>query len=69
MQTSKQTRRSWLIVPFSRDDSFIFAGRIVTPSKGVNNTATIHDTINDTAITTNKVKVNSPALLLLSPMG
>ena len=41
----------------------------VTPSSGVNSTATIHDTINETAITTNKVKVNSPALLLLRPIG
>ena len=42
---------------------------MVTPSNGVNRTATIHDTSNDTAITTNNVKVNSPALLLLSPIG
>ena len=40
-----------------------------TPSSGVNSTATIHDTINDTAMTTNRVKVNSPALLLFSPIG
>ena len=32
-------------------------------------TATIHDTINETAITTNKVKVNSPALLVLRRSG
>ena len=42
---------------------------MVTPSSGVNSTATIHDTIRETAITTNSVKVNSPALLLLSPIG
>ena len=57
------------IVPSSRDDPFILAGRIVTPSNGVNSTATIHETTKDTAITTNKVKVNSPALLLLRPIG
>ena len=44
-------------------------GRISTPSNGVKITATIQDTISDTAITTNRVKVNSPAALLLSPMG
>ena len=32
-------------------------------------TATIQDTISETAITTNRVKVNSPALLLLRPIG
>ena len=35
----------------------------------MNSTATIQDTISDTAITTNRVKVNSPALLLLRPIG
>jgi hypothetical protein len=42
---------------------------MVTPSSGVNSTATTHDTIRETAITTNRVKVNSPALLLFSPIG
>ena len=40
-----------------------------TPSNGVNSTATIQDTVNETAITTNNVNVNSPALLLLRPIG
>ena len=35
----------------------------------MNSTATIQDTISDTAITTNRVKVNSPALLVLRPIG
>ena len=48
---------------------FILAGRIVTPSSGLNSTATIHETTRETAITTNSVNVNSPALLLFSPIG
>ncbi len=42
---------------------------MVTPSNGVNRTATIHETISETAMTTNSVKVNSPAALLFNPMG
>jgi len=42
---------------------------MVTPSSGVNNTATTQDTSSDTAMTTNSVKVNSPAALLFSPIG
>ena len=53
----------------TRDDFLILAGRIVTPSNGVNSTATIQDTSNETAMTTNRVKVNSPALLVLRPIG
>ena len=49
--------------------TFQLGRQMVTPSSGVNRTATIHDTTNDTAITTNKVNVYSPALLLLRPMG
>ena len=41
----------------------------VTPSSGVNSTATIQETSSDTAMTTNSVKVYSPAALLLSPIG
>ncbi len=35
----------------------------------MNRTATIHETTSDTAMTTNKVKVNSPAALVLRPTG
>ena len=35
----------------------------------MNSTATIHETISDTAMTTNRVKVNSPAALLLKADG
>ena len=48
---------------------FIVLGSSVTPSRGVNSTATIQETISETAITTNSVKVNSPAALELSPIG
>ena len=48
---------------------FIVFGSSVTPSSGANSTATIHDSNSETAITTNSVKVNSPALLLFSPTG
>ena len=48
---------------------FILSGKMVTPSSGVNSTATIHEVSSDTAITTNSVKVNSPAALLLRPIG
>ncbi|MCY1180114.1 hypothetical protein D9M73_205420 [compost metagenome] len=43
--------------------------RICTPSTGANSTATIHETIMATAITANRVKVYSPAMLSLRPMG
>ena len=49
--------------------AFIVAGRMVTPSSGAKSTATIHDTSSDTAMTTNSVKVYSPAALLLRPIG
>ena len=39
------------------------------PSSGVNRTATIHEIDNDAARTMNSEKVNSPALLLLKPIG
>ena len=48
---------------------FIVTGSKVTPSSGVNSTATIQDTTSDTAMTTKSVKVNSPAALSLSPTG
>ena len=44
-------------------------GSRVTPSSGVNSTATSQDTISATEITTNRVKVNSPAALSLRPTG
>ena len=37
--------------------------------QGAKSTATIHDSNSEAAITTNSVKVNSPALLVLSPTG
>ena len=49
--------------------AFSRAGRMVTPRSGVNSTATIHETISETARTTKSVKVNSPALLLFRPTG
>ncbi|MNL08758.1 hypothetical protein D3C87_1294930 [compost metagenome] len=55
--------------PFFSWCDFIALGNIATPSSGVNTTATIHDTISETAITTNRVNVNSPAALLLRPTG
>ena len=48
---------------------FIDVGRKVTPSSGVNSTATIQEITSDTAMTTNSVKVNSPAALVLRPIG
>ena len=42
---------------------------MVTPSSGVNSTATIQETSSDTAMTTNSVKVYSPAELEFSPIG
>ena len=47
----------------------IVSGRSVTPSSGVNSTATIHDTRSATAITTKSVKVYSPAALSLRLIG
>ncbi len=44
---------------------FMVFGRIVTPRRGVKRTATTQDTISDTAMTTNSVKVNSPAALVV----
>ncbi|MNL64395.1 hypothetical protein D3C87_1886050 [compost metagenome] len=44
-------------------------GSKVTPMSGVNKTATIQETTSDTAMTTKRVKVNSPALLLLNATG
>ena len=35
----------------------------------MNRTATIQDTVSETASTTKSVNVNSPALLLLKPIG
>ena len=53
----------------ARRCDFSAFGSSVTPSSGVNSTATIQETISETAITTNSVKVNSPAALELSPIG
>ncbi len=41
----------------------------MTPISGVNSTATIQETSSETAITTNSVKVNSPAALMFRPTG
>ena len=43
--------------------------RIMTPSSGVNRTATSQDTTSAIAITANREKQYSPALLRAKPMG
>ena len=42
---------------------------MVTPSSGVNSTATTHEISSAAAITANSVKVYSPAELPFSPIG
>ena len=44
-------------------------GSRLTPSRGVNSTATIHEISSAAAITANRVKVYSPAELWLRPIG
>ena len=44
-------------------------GSMVTPSSGVNSTATAHEIRSAAAITANSVKVYSPAELPFSPIG
>ena len=44
-------------------------GSMVTPSSGVNSTATTQEISSEDAITANKVNVYSPAELLLRPIG
>jgi len=68
--TSSRLRRK---APFSRDAvsaaGFTVRGSRLTPSKGVNSTATTHEISSAAAITTNSVKVYSPAALRLRPTG
>ena len=56
-------------VPLRHDGPLSWPAKSSPRASGVNSTATIHDTSSETAITTNSVKVNSPALLLLRPIG
>ncbi|MNT80136.1 hypothetical protein D3C72_2195620 [compost metagenome] len=69
MQRSSSLENSRPKRPFSPACCFIVFGRIVTPSSGAKITATIHETSSEIAMTTNSVKVNSPAALLLRPIG
>ncbi len=55
--------------PCARHASSSSFGSKVTPIRGVNRTATIQETMRETAMTTKRVKVNSPALLLLNATG
>jgi len=58
---------------FSRDGAsaavLAVRGNSATPSNGVNSTATTQEISSEEAITANRVKVYSPAELLLRPIG
>ena len=69
MHHSSAVSKAWARRPGFSGLGLTLALRICTPSTGANSTATTHDTSIATAITANRVKVYSPAELLLRPMG
>ena len=69
MHHNKPVSKAWANRPGFSGLGLTLALRICTPRTGANKTATTQETNIATAITANRVKVYSPAELLLRPMG